>query len=66
MVGFDVEVIDAWLPTVTAVTPPIVWRRLPGGHSNLTYELTDATGRQLVIRRPPEGSIVVTPERHRL
>ena len=62
VVGFDVDVIDAWLPTVTAVTPPITWSRLPGGHSNLTYELTDAVGRRLVIRRPPEGQLL--PKAH--
>ena len=42
--GFDVPTIDAWLPTVTDVTPPITWERLPGGHSNLTYLLRDAEG----------------------
>lgn len=62
VVGFDVGVIDAWLPTVTAITSPIVWRRLPGGHSNLTYELTDSAGRQFVIRRPPEGQLL--PKAH--
>ena len=62
MVGFDVELIDAWLPTITDVTPPLVWERLPGGHSNLTYLLRDAVGRELVIRRPPEGELL--PKAH--
>ncbi len=62
VVGFAVATIDAWLPTVTDVTPPIVWERLPGGHSNLTYLLTDASGRELVIRRPPQGELL--PKAH--
>ena len=62
VVGFDVATIDAWLPTVTDVTPPIEWRRLSGGHSNLTYTLSDSAGREFVIRRPPQG--VLLPKAH--
>ena len=62
VVGFDVPTIERWLPTVTDVTPPIRWERLPGGHSNLTYLLTDAGGRELVIRRPPQGELL--PKAH--
>ncbi len=62
VVGFDVPTIDAWLPTVTDIDGPIVWERLPGGHSNLTYLLRDASGRELVIRRPPQGELL--PKAH--
>lgn len=62
VVGFDVPTIERWLPTVTAVTPPIAWVRLPGGHSNLTYLLRDAGGSELVIRRPPQGQLL--PKAH--
>jgi aminoglycoside phosphotransferase (APT) family kinase protein len=62
VVGFDVATIDAWLPTVTYVEPPIEWERLPGGHSNLTYLLRDGSGRELVIRRPPQGELL--PKAH--
>ena len=62
VVGFDPAVIDAWLPTVTDVVLPITWARLAGGHSNLTYLLTDANGRELVIRRPPQGELL--PKAH--
>ena len=62
VVGFDVATIDGWLATVTDVTAPIRWERLPGGHSNLTYLLTDANGRELVIRRPPQGELL--PKAH--
>ncbi len=62
VVGFDVATIEAWLSTVTEVAPPIIWERLPGGHSNLTYSLRDADGRELVIRRPPQGELL--PKAH--
>ncbi len=42
IVGLDQPTIEGWLATVTTVEPPIAWTRLPGGHSNLTYLLTDA------------------------
>jgi aminoglycoside phosphotransferase (APT) family kinase protein len=62
VVGFDVIRIDTWLATVTAVQHPIAWTRLPGGHSNLTYLLRDAVGREMVIRRPPQGELL--PKAH--
>ena len=62
VVGFDVATIDKWLPTVTDVDGQLVWERLPGGHSNLTYLLRDASGRELVIRRPPQGELL--PKAH--
>jgi aminoglycoside phosphotransferase (APT) family kinase protein len=62
VVGFDVATIERWLSTVTEVSAPITWQRLPGGHSNLTYLLTDADGRELVIRRPPQGELL--PKAH--
>lgn len=62
VVGFDVPTIERWLTGVTDVQLPIEWSRLPGGHSNLTYLLRDARGRELVIRRPPEGQLL--PKAH--
>jgi aminoglycoside phosphotransferase (APT) family kinase protein len=62
VVGFDVPVVEAWMAAHTRVEPPCEWRRLEGGHSNLTYELTDATGEQYVIRRPPQGELL--PKAH--
>jgi aminoglycoside phosphotransferase (APT) family kinase protein len=62
VVGFDVPTIERWLATVTGVASPVEWVRLPGGHSNLTYLLRDASGRELVIRRPPQGHLL--PKAH--
>jgi len=47
VVGFDVPTIERWLATVTTVRSPIVWQRLPGGHSNLTFLLVDDGGRNI-------------------
>lgn len=60
--GFDTHVIDGWLESTHQVERPIAWERLPGGHSNLTYLLTDSAGRELVIRRPPMGELL--PKAH--
>jgi aminoglycoside phosphotransferase (APT) family kinase protein len=56
-VGFDTATVEIWLRTVTELESPVQWARLPGGHSNLTYLLSDARDRELVIRRPPEGHL---------
>ncbi len=66
VVGFDPARIEAWLPTAAGdarpIVPPLTWHRLQGGHSNLTYQLTDAAGREMVIRRPPQGELL--PKAH--
>jgi aminoglycoside phosphotransferase (APT) family kinase protein len=61
--GFDVPAVEAWIAdNVPALTPPFQWTRLEGGHSNLTYQLDDANGKQAVIRRPPQGQLL--PKAH--
>lgn len=62
VVGFDVAVIEAWLPGAAGVTAPFEWTRLPGGHSNLTYLIRDAHGAEVVVRRPPQGQLL--PKAH--
>ena len=61
-IGFDPTLVEPWLAAHAGVEPPCTWTRLEGGHSNLTYQLTDAAGRDLVIRRPPEGPLL--PKAH--
>lgn len=61
--GYDVPAVEAWIrENVRDLKPPLKWTRLEGGHSNLTYRLDDAEGRQAVIRRPPMG--VLLPKAH--
>ena len=61
--GYDTTRVEAWIAAhVDALRPPLRWRRLEGGHSNLTYLLEDADGRVAVIRRPPLGELL--PKAH--
>ena len=43
---------------VDGVVPPFTARFISGGRSNLTYQLVDATGRAIVLRRPPLGHVL--------
>ncbi len=61
-VGFDPTLVEPWLAEHTRVAPPCTWQRLTGGHSNLTYLLTDSAGAEFVIRRPPQGELL--PKAH--
>lgn len=61
--GYDVPAVEAWLAVnAPALTAPLVWTQLQGGHSNLTYLLEDAGGGKAVIRRPPLGELL--PKAH--
>ncbi len=61
--GFDVEAVTTWIEANTDVLRgPFEWERLVGGHSNLTYALTDSNGTRAVVRRPPEGELL--PKAH--
>jgi aminoglycoside phosphotransferase (APT) family kinase protein len=53
--------LEAWLlASVPGLQAPFSITQFPKGHSNLTYLVTDAAGRELVLRRPPFGSKVKT------
>jgi aminoglycoside phosphotransferase (APT) family kinase protein len=59
--GFDVERATPWLTDhLPDLLPPFRWVELAGGHSNLTYRVDDATGRSVVLRRPPLGGLLAT------
>jgi len=61
--GYDTDAVDKWVSENTqSLVPPFKWYRLEGGHSNLTYRIDDANGKQAVIRRPPQG--VLLPKAH--
>jgi hypothetical protein len=61
--GYDIPAVEAWIrANAPALKPPLVWTRLQGGHSNLTYLIEDASGRKAVIRRPPLGELL--PKAH--
>jgi aminoglycoside phosphotransferase (APT) family kinase protein len=57
--GVDAERVTAWLvDSVPGVRPPFSFRLIAGGHSNLTFGVSDAAGRHMVLRRPPLGHVL--------
>ena len=55
VVGLDLPRLTRYLAVRLpgSVRPPLRAMPLPGGRSNLSYELCDGDGRVLVLRRPP-------------
>lgn len=61
--GYNAQAVEAWVASnVEELLPPFDWVRLPGGRSNLTYQIRDRDGRVAVIRRPPQGELL--PKAH--
>lgn len=59
--GLDVPSVTTWLERmIDGATPPFQFSLIAGGRSNLTYRVTDANGRRLVLRRPPLGHVLAT------
>ncbi|MEX2539904.1 MAG: phosphotransferase family protein [Actinomycetota bacterium] len=59
--GIEVDAVTHWMSRhVEDVEAPLVFMRIKGGHSNLTYEVRDANDRRLVLRRPPLGHLLPT------
>jgi len=54
--GIDQKPVEAWFgENVSGVDFPLSFERIAGGHSNLTYAVTDAAGQKWALRRPPLG-----------
>ncbi|MFQ5827730.1 MAG: phosphotransferase family protein [Candidatus Methylomirabilia bacterium] len=61
VLGVEVAAVSSWIGhRVSSLTPPFTWTRLKGGHSNLTYRITDLHGNDAVVRRPPLGELLPT------
>jgi aminoglycoside phosphotransferase (APT) family kinase protein len=59
--GIDGTRVTAWFAEhVPEAVPPLGFALVAGGRSNLTFVVTDATGRRFVLRRPPTGHILPT------
>ena len=58
--GIDESNVTAWLADNVGAAPPITYDLIAGGRSNLTYAMTDGTGRRMVLRRPPLGHVLAT------
>jgi aminoglycoside phosphotransferase (APT) family kinase protein len=54
--GIDLNGVEAWFAlNVPSAGPPLRFERIAGGHSNLTYRVSDAGGNHWALRRPPLG-----------
>jgi len=59
--GIAAAEVSKWFEThLNGVRPPLRFALIPGGHSNLTYRVTDAAQRCWVLRRPPLGAVLAT------
>ncbi|CAB4865958.1 unannotated protein [freshwater metagenome] len=61
MQGLNLANVTEWLiANIANVEAPFDAELIAGGRSNLTFLVTDARGRKLVLRRPPLGHVLAT------
>jgi aminoglycoside phosphotransferase (APT) family kinase protein len=59
--GIDGPAVTAWFEEhVAGARGPFEFALIAGGHSNLTFGVTDANGQRYVLRRPPLGQVLAT------
>jgi aminoglycoside phosphotransferase (APT) family kinase protein len=58
--GINRAGVTQWLVEHAAAVPPLTFAAIAGGHSNLTYSVTDRTGQRFVVRRPPLAQRLVS------
>jgi aminoglycoside phosphotransferase (APT) family kinase protein len=52
--GIHRQRVSEWIAThISGVSAPFTFDVIAGGHSNLTFGVTDSRGRRMVLRRPP-------------
>jgi len=51
------DAMAGWLRSSAGLLGQLDWRQVAGGLSNITYVVTDETGRRVVVRRPPRGEL---------
>jgi aminoglycoside phosphotransferase (APT) family kinase protein len=61
VVGIDVPRVSKWLEAnVPGATGPFEFTLIAGGRSNLTFRVTDASGHDWALRRPPTSHVLPT------
>lgn len=58
--GINQPAVTDWLRERVALKTPLTFKLITGGHSNLTFQVTDAGGKKWVLRRPPLHSVLAT------
>jgi aminoglycoside phosphotransferase (APT) family kinase protein len=58
--GISPAVLDWLQANIAGAQGPFRFDMIAGGHSNLTYGVTDANGKRYVLRRPPLGHVLAS------
>jgi aminoglycoside phosphotransferase (APT) family kinase protein len=59
--AIDVAAVGGWIESLgIGAAPPLTFRRIGLGLSNLTFGVTDAAGSSWVLRRPPLGELLAS------
>jgi len=58
--GIQAASVTQWLEAHVGLLPPLDFDLVAGGRSNLTFKVTDAAGRSVVLRRPPTSHVLPT------
>ena len=69
--GIKEQNVGRWLTeNIEGLLAPFSYELIAGGHSNLTYGVTDAEGKKVVLRRPPLGHVLESahdmPREHKI
>ena len=61
IVGIRAADVTRWFEAnIEGAEGPLAFELIAGGHSNLTYRVTDRSGSRFVLRRPPTGAVLAT------
>ncbi len=59
--GINLEAVTRWFEShVEGAKAPLEFALIAGGHSNLTFKVTDACGEEFVLRRPPLSHVLAS------
>ena len=59
--GINQVRVSEWFDShVAGAQSPFDFELITGGHSNLTFRVTDSAGSSFVLRRPPTGAVIAT------
>jgi aminoglycoside phosphotransferase (APT) family kinase protein len=58
--GIDDANVTSWMVAHVGAVAPLDFELIAGGRSNLTFRVTDASGRRFALRRPPTSHVLPT------
>ena len=58
--GLSPAIVDWFAANIAGAKAPFTFTMIAGGHSNLTFGVTDANGARYVLRRPPLGHVLAS------